>query len=137
MPTATLSLRDETLSGAPPGGAAGADAWEWAPPTETLTVRELIRARVYQEVRDANAGRATRGRMLVTPAAREAALNGEPKKPRPVNWRAQFGAACEAFEQNRILVLVDDVQAESLDQTIDVATTSEVTFLKLTLLAGG
>ena len=130
---ATLTLRDETLTGAPGGGD---DAWEWEPPTETLTVRELIRERVFQEVKDRNAGRQVRGRMLVTPADREATLNGVKAAP-AVDWRKQFEAACEAFEQNRILVLIDDVQAESLEQSFDVATTSEVAFLKLTLLVGG
>ena len=129
---ATLTLRDEPLTGAPGDG----DVWEWTPPTETLTVRALIRERVFQEVKDRNAGRHVRGNMLVTPADREAKLNGT--KPAPaVDWRKQFEAACEAFERNRILVLIDDVQAESLDQSFDVATTSEVAFLKLTLLVGG
>ena len=129
---ATLTLRDESLTGAPGDG----DTWEWEPPTETLTVRELIRERVFQEVKDRNAGRKVRGKMLVTPADREAKLNGEKLAP-AVDWKRQFELACEAFEQNRVLVLIDDVQADSLDQSFDVATTSEVAFLKLTLLVGG
>ncbi|MEM9703046.1 MAG: hypothetical protein AAF907_11455, partial [Planctomycetota bacterium] len=101
--------------------------------------RELIRERVFQEVKDRNAGVSATRRMLVTPASRERELNGERRGPSAptIDWKKQFEAACEAFEKNQILILIDDVQAESLDQSFDVATTSEVAFLKLTLLVGG
>ena len=135
-----LTIRDESAAG------AVLDEWrldDWAfdPPTETMTVRALIRERVYQEVKDQNAGRARRGPALVTPlvtpAAAETALNGPPK-PRPaVDWKRQFELACEAFDAGRVLVLVGDEQADSLDATFPVATTTAVTFLKLTPLVGG
>ena len=131
-----ITIRDESAAG------AVLDEWtldEWAfePPTETLTVRALLRERVYQEVKDRNADRARRGATLVTPAAEEAALNGPARKRPAIDWKAQFEAACAAFEANRVLVLVGEAQAESLDETFPVATTTEVTFLKLTPLVGG
>ena len=54
-----------------------------------------------------------------------------------VAWEPQFEQAIAAFEQNRILVLIDDRQAESLDETFTVSTRSDVTFVKLTPLVGG
>ena len=136
---ATLLVRDDPLTGAaPPAGEDDDTAWEFTPPTETMTVRALIRERVFQESKDRAAGVGGR-RPLVTPAAREAALNG-PRTGQPapaVDWKRQFEVACEAFEAGRILVLIDDEQAEALDDTFDVATTSEVTFVRLTLLVGG
>ncbi|EDL56503.1 hypothetical protein PM8797T_00784, partial [Gimesia maris DSM 8797] len=45
--------------------------------------------------------------------------------------------AVEAFERNQILILVNERQAESLDEEIKITPQSEVSFLKLTLLVGG
>jgi hypothetical protein len=67
----TLTVRDETASG---------DVFNELPlefPSERITVRELIRARVYQEVQDFN--RKTEERFfrgLVQPNDSERILNG-------------------------------------------------------------
>ena len=110
---------------------------------ETITVRELIRSRVYQEVSDynlrqrTNAGTTFRG--LVTPSDAEKTLNGAMKlrKPREVDWKDQFEKACEAFERNGFFVLVDDKQAESLDETVTLRHDTRVSFVKLVPLVGG
>lgn len=49
----------------------------------------------------------------------------------------QSSVAEKAFEQGRYFVLLDDRQAESLDEMIDLTRTAEVTFLLLTPLKGG
>lgn len=130
--SATLIIRDETTSGV----NTGTFTLEF--PTEHTTVREVIRERVYQEVQDYN--RRTEGdfRGLVQPEAAEVALNGtKPRARRQIDWKKQFERACEAFEANRVLILVDDRQAEALDEPVEIKRGTAVTFLKLLPLVGG
>ena len=131
---ATLTVFDEST------GGTRDEVLELTFPTEEITVRDLIRERVHQEVKDHNARSASGSlfRGLVQPTDAEATLNGyKLKKPRMIDWQPQFDLAIEAFETNQILLLVDDRQAESLEQTITIGTRTEVTFLKLTPLVGG
>jgi hypothetical protein len=109
---------------------------------ERMTVREIIRARIYQEVQDYNRAEAERTgqafRGLVQPTPREQALNGAMARGhRPIDWEAQFQRACDAFEANGFFLLVGDRQAESLDEAYDVGVDTEVQFVKLTPLVGG
>jgi hypothetical protein len=130
--SATVTVLDQTLSGEP--------LHEWALEllSERLTIRELIRGRVYQEVRDHNARKSLSFRGLVRPEGAEAALNDpRARTHRPIDWKRQFDRAVEAFEKNQVLVLVDDRQAESLDQEVEVGPKTTVTFVRLTPLVGG
>jgi hypothetical protein len=129
---AMLTIRDETIGGEP--------LHEWALEvlTERITVRELIRSRVYQEVQDHNRRNAAVFRGMVQPEESEKTLNGwKLKKPRQIDWKHQFDRAVEAFEKNQILILVNDKQAESLDEEVVVVPNTAVTFLRLTPLLGG
>lgn len=129
---ATLTIYDETT-----GGERGAPI-ELEFLTEEITVRELIRERVYQEVKDYNVKQSGVFRGLVQPTDAERTLNGfKMKKPRQIDWHPQFDAACTAFEANQILLLVDNQQAESLEESITIRPGTEVTFLKLVPLVGG
>ncbi len=107
--------------------------------TERVTVHELIRSRVFQEVKDHNAKQnQTEFRGLVQPTDAEQTLTGfRLKKARQIDWKPQFERVIEAFTNNQILILVNDQQAESLDDEIEVRTNTSVTFLRLTLLVGG
>ncbi len=107
--------------------------------TEHITVRELIRSRVFQEVKDHNSKQdQSEFRGLVQPGDAERTLNGfRLKKPRQIDWKAQFEKAVEAFEKSQILILINDRQVESLDEEIEIATDTAVSFLRLTLLVGG
>jgi len=139
-----LTIRDETTSGSLTNELT-LDLLD-----ETITVRELIRSRVYQEVdehnrraRQANAAaEETPYKGLVTPTAMERELNG-PRAPAPgtvareIDWRKQFDAACDAFGRNGFFILIDDRQAEALDETITLRAGQPVTFVKLTPLVGG
>ncbi len=72
------------------------------------------------------------------PADAEKTLNGlKIKKGRQLDWRKQFDVALEAFEANRILILVNERQAESLDEEIVVEPDTTVSFLRLVPLVGG
>jgi hypothetical protein len=132
MAGALLSIRDETLS--------GERLHEWALEflTETLTVRELIRSRVYQEVQDHNLNQGKVFHGLVQPEESERAINGwKLKKARQLDWKRQFEKAIEAFEANGILILINDRQVETLDEEFDVAPNTKVSFIRLTQLVGG
>lgn len=135
---AAIAVRDETTSGT----VSRRFTLEF--PTERVTVRELIRERVYQEVDDFNL-RQREGRVgpagfqgLVQPREEEATLNGvKVKKRREIDWKKQFEKACEGYERNQILVLVGERQTEGLGEVIEIGKGTEVTFLRLVMLVGG
>jgi hypothetical protein len=129
---ATITIRDESTSG------KTLNEFVVDLLTERLTVRELIRSRVYQEVQDYNRRQPERFKGLVQPTDAEETLNGfKLKKPRQIDWKAQFEKALEAFEANRVLILVNERQVESLDEEIVVGPETSVSFLRLTMLVGG
>src|SRR3954451_10577129 len=133
MPAATLTIRDATAS----GKSVGETVVEFL--TELITVRELIRGRVYQEVQDYNRRRTDVFRGLVQPTAAEQTLNGDyrMRQPREIDWQAQFDKACAAFERNGFFILFDNRQVESLDEEIVLWPETQVSFVKLTPLVGG
>ena len=106
--------------------------------TERVTAREIIRARIWQEVQDYNQACAGEFHGLVQPTEAERMLNGYAlRKHQPIDWEEQFRMACEGFEGNAFFMLVGDRQAESLDEEFTVALDTEVQFVKLTPLVGG
>jgi hypothetical protein len=132
--TKTLTIFDEQLSG------------ERSEPmfldflNAEITVRELIRERVHQEVKDFHRDRGKQPlfRGLVQPTDTEQDLNGyRTKRGRQIDWEAQFEKACEAFTAGRILVIVDKKQVEGLEERFVIRPSTEVVFLKLVPLIGG
>ena len=105
---------------------------------EKISVRELIRQRVTQEVEEFNTRQPAVFRMLVQPSDAERTLNGfKFQKPRFVDPIVQYEKAIESFEGNGFIVLIDDYQMESLDTEITLQPQTSVTFLKLVPLVGG
>ena len=129
----TLAIRDETTA----GEVKNEFTLDFL--TERITVRELIRSRVHQEVSDYNAKKqATLFHGLIQPTDTETDLNGyKLKKPRLIRWESQFETALKAFEANQVLILVDNKQVETLEQEIVIEPKTRVTFLKLVPLVGG
>jgi hypothetical protein len=65
-------------------------------------------------------------------------LNGfKFKEKKKISEREQSEKAIQAFDRNGFIVLVDDLQVESLDQIIEIEAKTSVTFLKLVPLVGG
>ena len=130
---ATVTIRDEEMT----GKTISEFSLDFL--TEHITVRELIRGRVYQEVKDHNGKKnQTEFRGLVQPTDAERTLNGyRLRKPRRIDWKEQFEKASEAFENNGFFILIDNKQAEHLDEEYSVSPSTEVSFVKLTLLVGG
>ncbi|AEB42791.1 hypothetical protein [Micromonospora maris] len=106
---------------------------------ERLTLRELIRRRIHQEVAEYNAATPAPRRLLVQPTSTERVLNGgrEQGERRRVDAARQVALAEEAFGRNGFVVLVGDRQVEELDEEVDLRRDTEVTFLKLVALVGG
>jgi hypothetical protein len=128
----TLLIHDETTSG------QKTNSFTLDCLTERMTVREVIRARIYQEVQDYNQQEPEYFRGLVEPTQAERTLNGfKLKAKQKIDWEEQFKRACEAFERNGFFVLVGDRQATSLDETFEVKADTEVSFVKLVPLVGG
>jgi hypothetical protein len=130
MPT-TLTVHDET-----PGQKSSTFTLECL--TERMTVREVIRSRIYQEVQDYNQRQPEVFRGLVQPTDAEQTLNGfKVPKGKTIDWQEQYGKALEAFARHRFLVLVSDRQADGLDDEFEVKADTEVSFVKLVPLVGG
>ena len=128
---ATLTIRDES-----PGQTFR--EWSLEVLTEQMTVRELIRSRVYQEVQDYNRQELGDYHGLIQPSDAIRVVGGyRQKERRNLDWQQQYETALAAFESNQILVLINDRQADSLDDQFDIVPGTEVTFLRLTLLVGG
>jgi len=102
----------------------------------TLTVRELIRVFVQEEVKRFNETESEPFRGLVQPEESERMLNGVRERP-VLDWEKQFDKAIAAFKGNGFLVLLDDRQIDDLDETLHLTEQSKLTFLKLVPLMGG
>jgi hypothetical protein len=131
--SAMLEIRDEAATGKLVQSFLLELKWD------VTTVRELIRARVEHEVAKFNARQEDAPfNGLVQPRDTERVLNGfKVPRNRIIDWHEQFERAVEAFDRNGFLVLVDDRQAESLDDEIVVSQISKVSFVKLVPLVGG
>jgi len=107
--------------------------------TERMTVREIIRARIWQEVQEYNSGqRSEEFQGLIRPNVRRTIL-GSLRRVRcsPIDWEQQFLAATNAFEKNGFFMLVGDEQATHLDDEFVVEPETAVSFVKLVPLVGG
>jgi hypothetical protein len=130
----TLTIRDETAFNL--GGAD--EGFTLDLPSERITVRELIRTRVYQEVRDHNLNQPDYFRGLVQPTDAERTLNGfRVRQRRRIDPEKQFERAIESFQRNGFFVLVDGLQVDELEEEIEIGAETTVTFLKLVALVGG
>lgn len=128
----TITIHDETAS----GERTNSISMEFL--TQHITVRELIRRRVYEEVREYNLKEPEVFRGLVQPAEAERVLNGyKLRTRRKIDWEEQAAKALGAFDANGFFILVGDRQVESLDEAIALKPETEVSFVKLVPLVGG
>jgi hypothetical protein len=145
----TIIARDETLT----GRLCSTHVLEL--PGERMTIRELIRERVYQEVQDFNTGRGNRSLPGLVPAADAfpsddaappGSCSGDAPPARgttpsptsaPLDWRLEFDKAVAAFTRNAFLILIDQRQATNLDEEVELNPATQISFVRLTLLVGG
>lgn len=103
-----------------------------------VTLRDLIRSRLQQEVERYNQALPETFQGLVQPEESEQILNGyRLKTKRPLDWEVQCRRAYSSFEKNGFLVLVDGKQVTELDAQFDLDEDSEIDFIKLVPLVGG
>lgn len=105
---------------------------------EIVTVKDIIAARVEAEVEHYNTKNIEYFKGLVKPSDAEKTLNGFKLKPnQKIDTEKQIYVALKAFQDNGFLVLIDNTQAESLEQQVLLEERTVISFLKLTPLIGG
>ena len=105
---------------------------------ELTTVKEIIEARVHAEVEAYNQKLPEYFNGLVQPSDTERTLNGyKLRTPRKIDPEKQAYVALDAFQKNGYFILIDDQQAETLEQEVLVGTNTSVSFVQLTPLVGG
>jgi hypothetical protein len=128
----SVTLRDRTAFGKETGSRVLENL------SETVTLRELIRRRVTEEVEEFNRNRPEFFRGLVQPTDAETTLNGyRLRKPDPIDPARQVEIALQAFEANGFFVLVGDRQVGRLDEPLQLKPDTDVAFVKLVPLVGG
>jgi len=132
MSLLALRIKDETASGKTTGEVIVQFD------TELISVKDIIRARVTAEVNAYNSKLPEYFNGLVQPNEAEKTINGfKLKQKRKIDAEKQCSAAVDAFGKNAYFVLIDNIQAEGLDQMIVINKNTEISFLKLTPLVGG
>ncbi|QDU60494.1 hypothetical protein Pan216_13350 [Planctomycetes bacterium Pan216] len=107
-------------------------------PGHRITIRELIRNRVFQEVRDFNENQPDDYNGLVQPSDAEPTEGGcRLRIPRKINWRQQYERAVSAFRSKQILIVVDDRQVDSLHDEVRITADTRVSFFRLAPLVAG
>ncbi len=100
------------------------------------TLRDLLRARIDQEVSSYNQHLPEIFTGLVQPEESEQILNGfRLKSKHPLDAERQFTQACHAFTRNGFLVLAGERQITDLDENLQPG--EPIQFLKLMPLIGG
>jgi len=128
----TLTIKDETT------GGIVINQTSLSFSNELATVQEIIAARVSAEVDEYNSNLPEYYKGLVQPGEAEVTLNGfKMKQRKKVDAEKQVFVALQAFNQNGYFVLIDNIQAEGLDQMVVINPNTEVSFIKLTPLVGG
>jgi hypothetical protein len=116
-----LRVRDES----PAGRNLGEVAFEVP---DAISLRDLIKVRVREEVAKHNAAPTGTFRGLVQPDG--------PSKRR-LDWEKQAEVALRAFSKGGFFVVVGNRQIDDLDAQLDLSEASDVAFVRLVPLVGG
>lgn len=132
MASALLRIVDQTLSGQP----LGETLIEFE--KNSVSLKDIIKTRVEMEVNKYNEKMTEYYNGLVQPLEAEKTLNGyKMKKNKKIDAEMQVYIALQAFQKNGYFVLVDNQQANNLDEAIQITSETKVSFIKLTPLVGG
>jgi hypothetical protein len=128
----TVTIKDETGAGRVTAAITldGVD--------QRITLRDLVRTRVREEVARYNTQPSSRFTGLVMPQGAEPGPEGfRMAAARPIDWEQQAGKAIEAFGRNGFFVLVGDRQVTDLDDELELTADSDIRFVRLVQLVGG
>jgi len=128
----SLTIEDRTSTGDPAGTITLPDL------PDRITLRELIRTRVREEVARYNLRPWGIFGGFVQPAGSEPTTDGFRLPERePLDWQAQADVAIDWFLANGFIVLVNGAQVVDLETRLDIRGDLDVRFIRLTPLAGG
>ena len=103
-----------------------------------ITLRDLVRTRVREEVARYNAAPEPVFSGLVMPEGAQPVAQGfRMPTARRIDWEHQADRTVEAFQRNGFFVLVDDRQVTELDEELDLTPDSDIRFVRLVQLVGG
>ena len=106
--------------------------------SEQVTVKDIIEARVIQEVDRYNSKKPEYFNGLVQPQDAEKTLNGYRMKTRKaIDPEKQVYIALNAYMKNGYFILIDKKQAGPLEEMVMLKPDTEINFVKLTPLVGG
>jgi hypothetical protein len=128
----TVTIKDETGAGRVTASLTldGID--------ERITLRDLVRTRVREEVARYNAQKSSVFTGLVMPEGAEPVREGfRMAAARRIDWEQQADKAIEALRRNRFFVLVGDRQVADLDEELRLTADTELRFIRLVQLVGG
>lgn len=132
MAVVTLSIRDENFAGKVLHEVLVSFS------TEAVTIKDIIDARVRAEVDAYNKKLPEYFNGLIEPTDAEKTLNGyRLRNKKAIDSEKQTYVALDAFQKNGFFVLVDNEQCTSLEQQVTLTVDTQISFIKLTPLAGG
>ncbi|MEO8403433.1 MAG: hypothetical protein ABI480_02520 [Chitinophagaceae bacterium] len=106
--------------------------------TENVSIKDIIEARVKQEVDNYNSKLPEYYNGLIEPSDAEKTINGyKLRNKRKIDAEKQAYIALDAFQKNGFFVLVDNQQYSSLDEIVHLHADTRISFIKLTPLVGG
>ena len=128
-----LIFRDESLAG------TSVHEFKVSVDEQSLAVKDIITARVTAEVTDYNRRLPSVFRGLVRPSEAEEVLDGYRlrQKDRPIDAEQQTYVALDAFRKRAFILLVDDRQADNLEEIVLLQSDTSISFVRLTPLIGG
>ena len=131
--TNILRVRDETMMG------KLIYEFDLPLPKKQLSVRDIIRERVKQEIEQYQHQRKNNGYSLVEVSSVEKILNKYGiKETHKMDIEKQLDIAFRAFDNNGYFIIINDVQVETLEQIINLDDENlSVSFIKLVALVGG
>jgi hypothetical protein len=134
MSTINVMVKDQTIA----GKVLNAVMISLILVNKQASLADIIKARVYAEVKKFNDEKSKIFNGLVQPGDTEMTLNGyELKIKKQIDPEKQFQIAIEAFKKNIYFVLIDNKQVESLESLFFINKNMEISFVKLVPLIGG
>lgn len=127
----TISIKDESLA----GDVLNEITLKFH--NEYITVKDLITQRVTAEVEKYKNSVEEYSHGLVRPTDFEKRINNKTSKSLSIDVEKQIYTALDAFQNNGYFILIDNEQAESLEDKFLIDDQTSVSFVKLTPLIGG
>ncbi len=128
----TVTIKDESGSGRVGAQMTLDDI------AERITLRDLVRTRVREEVARYNAQQGEYFQGLVMPdGAAPTAQGFRMTGRRQIDWERQADLAVRAFQRNGFFVLVGGRQVTELDGELALTADTDIRFLRLVQLVGG